>query len=333
MMDKNMNPYVKEYKTVTNYIGWGLTIFVGLFTVLGVFQVILKDLLIQVLSAEIATSADGVVSCVVYLASFILPGIFIILILSRKGLYRPLRFQMKFLPRDLLLVPAAIGCLLSAAYLNSFLIDLIASEDFYLLFEVERESPYEPYEMLIMFVYTALVPAVCEEFLFRGVILENMIPYGRSAAIIGSSVLFGLMHQNPAQILYTTVGGIFLGYTYVKCRSVWIPMIIHFVNNAYSVMGDILYVNGDEMVADTVLLICMLIFVVIGLVCFIIHLDLDKRAEEKKYSEGSFGRILESGELYVERKLSSKRLSRGFFAPGMIVFCSLSLASMLLLLI
>ena len=86
MMGKNMNPNVKEYKTVTNYIGWGLTIFVGLFTVLGLFQVILSDLMLQFFSTEIATSADGVISCAVYLSSFILPGIFIIFILSRKGL-------------------------------------------------------------------------------------------------------------------------------------------------------------------------------------------------------------------------------------------------------
>ncbi len=324
-MDNN----VKEYKTVTNYIGWGLVIFSGLFTVLGVAGIILGEQLLQFLSAELYNAAEGIISCVTYLLSFILPGIFIIFLLSRKGLNRPLRSQLRFAPKDLLLIPAAIGCVFTAAYFNSFLIDLVVGEDFYLLFEVERDVPYEAYEILIMLVYTALVPAVCEEFLFRGVILENLLPYGRCAAILGSAVLFGIMHQNPAQILYTTVGGILMGYAYIKCRSIWIPMAIHFLNNAYSIMGDVLYVNGEELVADIALNICTFIFVVLGLICFIIYLYIDKKEEERRYKDGSFGRVIEDSDLYAEKKISPIRLSRGFFAPGMIVFCVISVLAML----
>lgn len=63
-------------------------------------------------------------------------------------------------------------------------------------------------------------------------------------AIIISALLFGLMHANIRQTLYTFVGGIVLAILAIKTRSILPAMIIHFTNNAVAVYLEHAYYNG-----------------------------------------------------------------------------------------
>jgi membrane protease YdiL (CAAX protease family) len=81
----------------------------------------------------------------------------------------------------------------------------------------------------------AMTAAVGEEIVFRGVvyrILENT--FGTLAALIVSSLLFGLMHStNPGATLFTSTAvaleaGLLLGLAYSATRSLWFPIGIHF---------------------------------------------------------------------------------------------------------
>ncbi len=85
---------------------------------------------------------------------------------------------------------------------------------------------------------TAVVPPFVEEFLFRGVILNQFRKYGDTFAIIASALLFGLLHRNFSQIVFAFICGLALGMALVKTNNIWIPVSIHmFVNGFYVVLN------------------------------------------------------------------------------------------------
>lgn len=93
-------------------------------------------------------------------------------------------------------------------------------------------------------VLTALLTAVAgfgEEFLFRGYIMETLQPYGRTGAILLSSVFFALMHTvtgrtNPWDLLALFLHGLFFAILATRSRSVWPGVIIHCVYNGLTAL-------------------------------------------------------------------------------------------------
>ncbi|GGK86625.1 hypothetical protein GCM10011405_37980 [Rufibacter glacialis] len=87
----------------------------------------------------------------------------------------------------------------------------------------------------LSFLAIAVAPAILEEILCRGIILEGLLKrYSPTKAIIWSAVLFGAMHLNPWQGLTGLVLGLFIGWVYHRTKSIYPGILIHFVNNALS---------------------------------------------------------------------------------------------------
>ena len=87
---------------------------------------------------------------------------------------------------------------------------------------------------LPVMIIASLITPVVEEVYFRGMIQRGLNneynkPY---MAIIISSVLFGLIHMIPLQIVAAAFMGMALGWIYYKTKSLWFVIIIHAVNNA-----------------------------------------------------------------------------------------------------
>lgn len=82
----------------------------------------------------------------------------------------------------------------------------------------------------------ALLPALCEELLCRGAIFSALRPMGRRTAVLGSALLFGLMHGSLAQLPYALVAGIALALLYEFSGSLLLPMLFHFGNNLLSLL-------------------------------------------------------------------------------------------------
>lgn len=94
-------------------------------------------------------------------------------------------------------------------------------------------------ENIILFLIgVTFMPAICEEFLFRGILfsgLENNA--GKTRAIILSALLFGLVHFIPSRIVLITLLGVLLGVMVVLTRSILAPIIAHFINNVIAIFG------------------------------------------------------------------------------------------------
>ena len=76
-----------------------------------------------------------------------------------------------------------------------------------------------------------------EEWLCRGLVLrgllKNMNPTG---AILTSSAFFAVLHMNPWQALPAFILGALFGYVYYKTGSLKLTMLMHCVNNTFSLM-------------------------------------------------------------------------------------------------
>jgi sodium transport system permease protein len=89
-------------------------------------------------------------------------------------------------------------------------------------------------------VLLALVPAVCEEFAFRGYILSGLErAYRPRTAILFSALLFGFLHVLLSlfqQLFNATLLGIVLGLLAWRSGSLLPGIVFHFVNNGVAVL-------------------------------------------------------------------------------------------------
>lgn len=123
--------------------------------------------------------------------------------------------------------------------------------------------------IILLYFSTAVLPAVLEEWAFRGVILKNLLPYGRKGALIISALLFGIMHVDPARVVFASVFGLLLGICYEYTRSIKIPMIIHFINNSIAVTATIAMDNTIISMVISLVIFGFMGFGVAALIYFI----------------------------------------------------------------
>ena len=98
-----------------------------------------------------------------------------------------------------------------------------------------------PFNVLLYFLSVAVLPPLLEEFLFRGALLQSFRVFGDGFAILLSALMFALLHGNLIQAPNAFLMGIGLGFFAVVSHSLWVSILIHFVNNASAVILDLMY--------------------------------------------------------------------------------------------
>ncbi len=122
---------------------------------------------------------------------------------------------------------------------------------------------------LVLLIF-AVVPAVCEELVFRGVIMSSFELCGTAPAIIGTSLLFAFAHMSLENLpLYFFSSLVLCFVTYIS-RSVWSAVIIHSLYNIATItLGG--YISGvaAHLESFSLLFIVMLfllwIFIIVAL--------------------------------------------------------------------
>lgn len=89
------------------------------------------------------------------------------------------------------------------------------------------------WKVLPAILVIAVLPAVFEETLFRGILSRNMHAsgWGLLQTVMITGAMFSLYHGNPEQTLYQFASGICLTFVAVKSGSVFPTMLAHFMNN------------------------------------------------------------------------------------------------------
>lgn len=117
-------------------------------------------------------------------------------------------------------------------------------------FELMQNSQMEMIEQLLRGDYilwatlfhVGVVPAICEEVLYRGYVMRSFEKsWGIAPAIILSGLLFGLYHVQLSNLLPLATIGIMLAYVTWVSRSLYPAILAHFINNGGSVLAGSYY--------------------------------------------------------------------------------------------
>ncbi len=103
-------------------------------------------------------------------------------------------------------------------------------------------------QFAINLIMIAIIPAIGEELLFRGVIQRIFSEWTKNnhVGILIAAIIFSAFHLQFYGFLPRLAMGIFFGYLLLWSRSVWMPILAHFVNNGIAVT--VYYIFGDEFV-------------------------------------------------------------------------------------
>jgi len=99
--------------------------------------------------------------------------------------------------------------------------------------------------LLINLFIMALIPAIGEEMLFRGVIQKmfSNMSNNKHIGIWLTAFLFSAIHMQFLTFLPRFFMGAMFGYLLVWSGSIWLPIIAHFINNAMAIISNYLFQN------------------------------------------------------------------------------------------
>ncbi|WP_435019628.1 ABC transporter permease subunit/CPBP intramembrane protease [Tundrisphaera sp. TA3] len=183
-------------------------------------------------------SAEGLVSMATVHVGVILgvPVLLTVIFCSRPGAALRLRMPTG---RDLLLAAGLALAINPAVRELAHYVEFLfpATETVRNLFaDLAKQVP----NLWVALLIFAILPAISEEFAFRGFILAGLEKsYDTRTAILLSSFLFGFLHvlMSLFQQLFTaTLLGLVLGLMAVRTRSLWPGILFHFLNNAQAIL-------------------------------------------------------------------------------------------------
>lgn len=136
-------------------------------------------------------------------------------------------FDVKFWPAIL------VGSVGLCLFVNFGMQLLPIPEDVLMEYAEASESLMEG-PFFLLFLSNVIMAPLIEEILFRGLVfsrLQRAMPMW--AALVLSSVFFGLMHGQILWICYTALVGMMLGFVAWKTNSTLAPMFMHFAFNLF----------------------------------------------------------------------------------------------------
>lgn len=107
------------------------------------------------------------------------------------------------------------------------------------------------FEASFIVIVVGVIPAICEETFFRGFVQRSFeFRIKPIWAAVLTAVFFALYHFNPYGLIALFALGFFFGYAAYKSNSIFIPLILHFLNNliaivSYFILGQEEFIQAD----------------------------------------------------------------------------------------
>jgi uncharacterized protein len=100
--------------------------------------------------------------------------------------------------------------------------------------------------LLLNMLMIAVLPAIGEEFLFRGVFMRLFIRWFKSshAGVWIAAIIFSAIHMQFYGFFPRLLLGAAFGYLFIWTDNIWVPVAAHFFQNATSVVVAWLAANG-----------------------------------------------------------------------------------------
>lgn len=173
---------------------------------------------------------------------------------SRLG---PLREVLRFEPVSMPDVVAAIIGMIAVSTAAGALVSLLGLVDDGSLASLNAQFLDMPMSTrLLMVPATALMPGIAEELFFRGWVLSRGERFvTRSAAVVISAIMFGLVHFDPGHALAAGIMGLFMAYVLLRTGSILATIAAHVFNNTLATL--VPEINGSEATETWVIVVGM----------------------------------------------------------------------------
>lgn len=95
-----------------------------------------------------------------------------------------------------------------------------------------------PSQLLLNLCVAALIPALCEELFFRGVLQQILQRWTQNIhlSVWITGMIFSLLHWQMFGFFPRWLLGIILGYLFAYSQTLWLSVTAHFINNAIVVV-------------------------------------------------------------------------------------------------
>lgn len=98
-----------------------------------------------------------------------------------------------------------------------------------------------------------IIPAICEEILFRGLMFTGLKKISTTVGVFGSAFIFMIIHGSPDQTVHQFLLGVVLALAFLITNNLWVSILIHFFNNFIAVtMAFISYGQTTETTGEVV---------------------------------------------------------------------------------
>lgn len=194
----------------------------------------------------------------------------------------PIKCKPKYFIIALMLV---FGLFFSLNQINTLFIKMLGKEESETSVKLaEFLTSLNAGEVILALLIIAVLPALFEETMFRGLILNSAEKdAGSIRTIFLVGFVFSLYHGNPEQTVYQFVAGCIFAFIAIRSGSILPGILMHFVNNALAIIlpaCNLVDEAGDFAVSNGVN-IALTVIGAAALIGGIVWLILDKKPLEK----------------------------------------------------
>lgn len=141
--------------------------------------------------------------------------------------------------------------------------------------------------LVLNLILLAVLPAICEELVFRGIIFNGLKPYGNMKAVFLSATLFMLVHSSVEQTVYPFFVGIVLALLMLRTNNIIYPILLHFLNNAIVVVINYISVQSgavSEFTLSTFNILFAIALAILAVLCIVIVFKIILKNKNKSNS-------------------------------------------------
>jgi CAAX amino terminal protease family. len=123
------------------------------------------------------------------------------------------------------------------------------------LYSDMEKGPY-----IWLFLAIVVVGPIIEEILFRGIIFSSFENTTKNSwfPVLATGIMFGVWHGSFIQGVYTAIVGIILAYYMKKCRSLFLVVLAHGVNNIGGTLPPSLDTDFNNMLLNVIAYVCII---------------------------------------------------------------------------
>jgi len=177
----------------------------------------------------------------------LLAPVLVYILIMKQSLKQSLKLNNITIGQGLLSAAIMAVSLPIAVFINTVVLFLLSFMGN--LLEPQIPTPTNANSFLLSLFFIAVLPGICEELFFRGLLFGNYEKMGVKRAILYSAIIFAIFHFDIQRLAGVLFLGIVFGYLVHYTGSIYSSMIAHTVNNGLSVTLGFLFssVNSSKL--------------------------------------------------------------------------------------